>query len=164
MALVISDANVLIDIEIGQLTASMFALPFDIAVPDVLYAQELSDRHSHLLKMGLQVKSVNEEHLGKILFWADKYRRVSRMDLFALGLALQEKAQSLTGDKELRKVALLSEVQVHGTIWLVEQMLEEKIIELGMVEIAFARMKEQGSRLPWNEIGQKFAAKAIRFS
>jgi hypothetical protein len=34
--LVISDANVLIDIEIGALTSYIFNLPFEVAVPDVL--------------------------------------------------------------------------------------------------------------------------------
>ena len=37
MLLLISDANVLIDIENGGLTGAMFSLPYQFAVPDILF-------------------------------------------------------------------------------------------------------------------------------
>lgn len=37
MLLLISDANILIDIEIGGLVAPMFSLDYQFAVPDVLF-------------------------------------------------------------------------------------------------------------------------------
>ncbi len=37
MLLLISDANVLIDIENGGLTSAMFSLPYQFAVPDILF-------------------------------------------------------------------------------------------------------------------------------
>ena len=36
MLLLISDANILIDIEDGNLTSVLFRLPYEIAVPDIL--------------------------------------------------------------------------------------------------------------------------------
>ncbi len=41
MLLVISDANILIDIEDGNLTSVIFRLPYEIAVPDILFELEL---------------------------------------------------------------------------------------------------------------------------
>jgi hypothetical protein len=43
----VSDANILLDIEVGELVAAMFRLPYRFVVPDVLYAEELAARHSH---------------------------------------------------------------------------------------------------------------------
>lgn len=49
MLFIISDASVLIDIEHGELTSAMFSLPWKFAVPDVLFVEELAERHEHLL-------------------------------------------------------------------------------------------------------------------
>ncbi|WP_290649300.1 hypothetical protein [Aquisalimonas sp.] len=42
MPLLIGDANVLIDMEVGGLLERMFALPHEFATPDALYADELA--------------------------------------------------------------------------------------------------------------------------
>ena len=57
--LVISDANVLIDMECGDLVATMFELDYRFAVPDVLYEMELRDHHPDLIALGLQVSSTS---------------------------------------------------------------------------------------------------------
>ncbi len=88
MQLLISDANVLIDIEHGKLTAPMFSMKAIFTVPDVLFEKELKARHSHLLDLGLKIKSLSLEAVEKTIEFADKYRRPSRIDLFALSLVL----------------------------------------------------------------------------
>jgi hypothetical protein len=54
MLLIISDASVLIDVECSQLTSAMFSLPWKFYVPDVLFEEELAQRHEHLLAFGLK--------------------------------------------------------------------------------------------------------------
>jgi hypothetical protein len=61
MLLLISDASVLIDIENAGLTNSMFSMPYQFAVPDILYAEELAERHEKLLELGLINKTMNDE-------------------------------------------------------------------------------------------------------
>jgi predicted lipoprotein with Yx(FWY)xxD motif len=56
MLLLISDANILIDIDTGGLVAPMFSLDYRFAVPDVLFAEELEEQHSYFLGMGLASK------------------------------------------------------------------------------------------------------------
>jgi hypothetical protein len=48
----ISDANILIDVEVGGLLAPMFSLDYQFAVPDVLYFEELAEHHAHWRDMG----------------------------------------------------------------------------------------------------------------
>ncbi len=151
MQLLVSDANVPIDIEHGNLTTSMFRMKIFFTVPDVLFEKELKARHSHLLDFGLKIKSLSNDSVDRVITFADKYRQPSRMDLFALSLAMQENCPLLTGDKNLRKAADQERVQVHGTIWLISEMLREKIINLPVARIAFQKMKNAGSRLPWDE-------------
>ena len=59
MQVLVSDANILIDIEIGGLTIPMFSLNYQFITPDVLYYEELEEQHSHLIEMGLIIKEVN---------------------------------------------------------------------------------------------------------
>ena len=98
MLLLISDANILIDIEIGGLAAPMFSLEYQFAVPDVLYYEELEERHSYMLEMGLVVKELDEAMVMRVSHLAAHYPRPGRIDLFALVLAANEECPLLTGD------------------------------------------------------------------
>ena len=148
----ISDANVLIDIDIGGLSEEIFQLPFRFALPDVLYEEELKTHHQHFLQMGLEMRSLTPESIVKAHDLVTKYGRPSRNDLFALCLAIQEKATLLTGDKPLRNAAEDQKVDCHGVIWLIKQMLSQKIINSDRARQAFEKMISSGSRLPQRQI------------
>jgi rRNA-processing protein FCF1 len=149
MLLLISDANILIDIEDGHLTPAIFRLPYEIAVPDILFELELREKHGHLLEAGLKVKSLNSESAKKTESLIAQYPRPSIMDHSALALAIQEQCPLLTGDKDLRIAAKKENVEVHGTIWIVEQLLNQKLIQLPIAKASFDTMKVKGRRLPW---------------
>lgn len=152
MQLLVSDSNVPIDIEYGNLTDIMFCMNIVFIVPDVLFEKELKSRHAHLLDLGLKIKSLSDKAVDRAIKFTDKYRQPSELDLLALSLAVEEQCPLLTGDKNLRKAAELEGVQVYGTIWLVSEMLQKKIIPPNAALIAFQKMKAAGSRLPWNEV------------
>lgn len=120
MRLLISDANILIDMEEGELLEPMFRLPFDFCVPDILYHEELQERHSHLPEMGLNVAPLEPESMSDAANLIARYSRASRNDCFALALARQENCPLLTGDRELVRAAENENVPASGTIWLVE--------------------------------------------
>ena len=104
MLLIISDASVLIDIEHGELTSAMFSLPWQFAVPDVLFAEELEERHGHLKQFGLISKTIDSDLVNEAYNLRQKHVQTSVNDLLALTLAKHEKCRLLTGDKALRKV------------------------------------------------------------
>jgi predicted nucleic acid-binding protein len=156
MQILVSDANVLIDIEHGDLIRPMFNLKTTFVVPDVLFEKELKARHAHFLDFGLKIKSLSDQAVDKASALAIKYRQPSRIDLFALSLALQEKCPLLTGDKNLRKAADQEGVTVYGTIWLVSEMLRKKIVQPTLAHTAFQKMKGAGSRLPWGDVDKLF--------
>lgn len=152
--LLISDSNILIDIEEGGLTASMFSLEYDFAVPDVLYVEELHDQHPHLIEMGLQSRALDGNVIARVVELVEKYRKPSRNDLLALALAEHENCPLLTGDKFLREASNAEGVDVKGTIWLVEQMVIQGKITVGVAEKAYEQMRKANSRLPWDLVEQ----------
>jgi predicted nucleic acid-binding protein len=154
MLLLISDTNVLIDIEDGNLTPVIFRLPYEIAVPDILFELELREQHRHLLDTGLKVKSLTTESVQRAEVLSVKYPKPSLIDHSTLALAIQEKCPLLTGDRDLRSAAKNEGVEVHGTFWIVEELLKAKLIEQAQARISFDSMKAKGSRLPWCDVDE----------
>ena len=101
---------------------------------------------------GLISKSLSGELIEKAYELRQQCNRVSLNDILALVLAIDESAILLTGDKALRTFAKNQHVEVHGTIWLVEQMLINRLVTSEVAKIAFLKMKQSGSRLPCKEI------------
>jgi hypothetical protein len=161
MLLIISDASVLIDIECSKLTTPMFSLPFQFAVPDILFVEELAERHGHLLRLGLINKTMNGDLVAEAYNLHLKYVKPSINDMLALILAKHEGCQLLTSDKALREVGNTLNVEVHGTLWLVEQMVKNKKITVEVARVGFQRMKEFSSRLPWEEVERMLASLKI---
>ena len=152
----ISDANILIDVEVGGLLAPMFTLGYQFAVPDVLYFEELAEQHAHWRDMGLIVKSLPAEGVARVQVLSQKYKRPSRNDLFALALAEHEQCPLLTGDAALRSAAETEQVEVKGTVWLVTEMGRKQCITATVARAAFERMRERGRRLPWDVVERLF--------
>lgn len=157
MLLLISDANILMDIEIGDLIAPMFSLGYQFAVPDVLYYEELEEQHAHLLKMGLEVRTVSAEGVARVVLLSQNHTRPGRNDLFALALAESEKCPLLTGDAALRAAAESEKLEVKGTIWLISEMVREQRITVAVARAALSKMRENGRRLPWDVAEQMLA-------
>jgi hypothetical protein len=123
MRLLISDANVLIDLDTGGVLHCMFKLrDCRFAVPDVLFAEELAKHHPQLPELGLELLTLGAPAVTDTLAlasrWADS--GVSLNDLMTLALARQEQCPVLTGDRVLRRIADSEGVTVMGTLWLME--------------------------------------------
>ena len=152
---IVSDANIFIDMEVGGLLASMFSLQIEYIVPDVLYEEELEERHSHLLNLGLQVESLPGEIVARVYGLSEVYRGPSTNVITALALAEHKSCRLLTGDRALRNAAIDVEVTVNGTIWLVEKIVSEGHISKTVANDAYEKMKEGGRRLPFGEAFQR---------
>ncbi len=124
MQVLISDANVIIDMVDCGLTQDIFRLPYQFLVPDILYFDELEDAHPDLPGLGLQVLQLSAETLEKAMVLNAYYARPSRNDCLALAAAMQESCTLLTGDKALRKAAKKESVEVKGTISITLSNLE----------------------------------------
>ncbi len=55
MLLLISDANILIDVEAGGLIETLFKLPMQFGIPDLLYYEEIEPGSPNLEKLGLRM-------------------------------------------------------------------------------------------------------------
>jgi predicted nucleic acid-binding protein len=155
MTLLISDANILIDMEEGGLIEVMFNLPEKFAVPNVLFIEELVEHHPELPAHGLLVMELGEPAVAETYRLRQQYNRPSLNDLFALALAKQVACPLLTGDKHLRDAAKKENVENRGTLWLVERMVTEAVITVEQAADAYVRMRVANRRLPWPDVAKQ---------
>lgn len=146
---VVCDANVLIDLEVGGLLKVFFGLPLRFHVPAYLYLSDLAQRHPQFRhQLNLDIPDASAMRDVTSLSW--RYRKIDTSDSFALELARRHAWLLLTGDRELRAAAEREKVSVHGTLWVVEQLLESGLASPEQAWAAFERMKAAGRRLPWD--------------
>lgn len=148
----ISDANILFDVEAGGLTTALFQLSFTLKIPDILFEQELGERYQHLLEQGLDKTALSSDSVKYVLTLTNRYSKISRNDCFALALAKQEACDLLTGDMFLRKAAENEQLKVKGTIWLIEQMILQNQLSVTEAENAYQKMGAADRRLPWDKV------------
>jgi predicted nucleic acid-binding protein len=126
--ILVSDTSVLIDLERGGLLEAIFALPHEFAVPDVLYDREMQGEWGErLVRLGLRVAEVSDEGVGNALRYRQQRSSLSVPDSFALALAKERAWLLLTGDGQLRELAVGENVECHGVLWLLDIMEEAGI-------------------------------------
>ncbi len=155
MPLLISDANIFIDFEDGGLLKDLFRLADTIGIPDLLFEEELRERHEGLLDLGLKLMELESKAVQRAVELAAVYRKPSRLDLTALVLAEQQICPLLTGDKNLRTAAETESVVVRGTLWICERLVVQGVITVDRLDEAYRRMKMAGRRLPWDSVDRQ---------
>lgn len=101
--LLVGDANIFIDFAATELTPLLFRLDALVLVPDILYEEELAARHSHLLALGLQKRSMTPEQIDQALRLAYRYSGPSNNDLLALTLARSIPCPLVSRDSQNRE-------------------------------------------------------------
>ncbi|MCA8927002.1 MAG: hypothetical protein KDC18_02970 [Alphaproteobacteria bacterium] len=122
MRVLVSDTSVLVDLERGSLLEASFRLPFQLAVPDLLYERELKGYGGdELIRLGLIVEELDGDGITRALAYRRQVPALSVPDSFALSLAQTREWVLLTGDGALRQLANDEAVECHGVLWLLDE-------------------------------------------
>ena len=163
MKILVSDTSVLIDLDRGTLIEATFRLPFEFTVPDLLYDRELRGHGGpEFVRMGLRVEELDGDGVALALGYLRKRRSLSLPDSFALALAKTNAWTLLSGDRELRELAEEEEVQCHGVLWLLDQILEHRIISPDDLRAGLSKIgAHPRCRLPKSEIRKRLLAYSV---
>lgn len=154
MTVLVSDTSVLIDLDRGGLLDSIFSLPYEFAVPDVLFHVEMAgDWGNRLIDLGLRVEEVSAAGVTRAIQYRLAQPVLSTPDSFALALAQERQWTLLTGDGRLREIAGAEHVACHGVLWLLDLMEEAaqpgvRILRDGLLAIS----AHPRCRLPRREV------------
>jgi rRNA-processing protein FCF1 len=144
----ISDTNIWIDFRNAGLLDALFSLPFKLCCTDFVL-DELKDFDTkHLLARGLVVETLDAVATAALFSLMQAHNNSSLADVSCYQLAHQTKHPLLTGDGRLRKQAKADGLQVHGALWLLDQMVMHKVIGRKNAARHLQSMLDFGARLP----------------
>jgi hypothetical protein len=127
MRIVINDASCLIDLRKAGLLHAALALPFEFHVALPLVEVELTDfsqaEIDDLKARGLLVVDLSPDQVARAIELRASYGSLSIHDCFCISLseAIQE-SMLLTGDQTLRNRATALGIEVHGVLWITDQL------------------------------------------
>jgi hypothetical protein len=155
----VSDASVLIDLERGRLLEEMFLLPFEFAVPDLLYARELAGPlGEQLMALGLRVEELTSTELTRATTVRRQDASLSIPDTFAFAIAESRRWSLLTGNGSLRELALAERIEMHGVLWLFDQFADGNHVVLERLHNGLSMIfAHPRCRLPTQEVRRRLA-------
>ncbi len=122
MPVLVSDTSVIIDLERGTLLDDLFRLPFEFAVPDLLFRRELAGPlGDSLMALGLRVEELTSIELTRATTVRRQRKDLSTPDTFAFAIAEGRGWPLLTGDGGLRRLAAECRIDFHGVLWVFDQ-------------------------------------------
>lgn len=124
---VVNDASCLIDLRKGGLLHALLRLPYRFIVPLPIRMEELLDFTSQEWRIledgGLATYDLPGEEVAQVFAIKREHTGLSANDCFALVTATcQKNGILLTGDANLRKVAVARNVRVHGVLWIIDEL------------------------------------------
>jgi uncharacterized protein YacL len=151
----IVDTNLLLDLCIGEIIVYFFKLSHTFITPDVILAELQTVDPRILIELGLKQSELTGDSILKVIHLRTQYRQLSINDLFALVTAQLMGGTLLTGDGNLRKAAHQEGVLVHGTLWVLDEMVRLAIISGSKAAEALTLMCDNGSRFPQDECNKR---------
>lgn len=126
MRIIVSDSSCLIDLRKASLLDAFLQLPYEVLIPNTLFEEELLKftdvQKDSLLRGGLQVVDLPGESVVRAQTVARDFPHLSIHDGFAFALAESiEGCILLTGDGGLRALAQEREMEVHGVLWVIDE-------------------------------------------
>lgn len=164
MTVLVSDTSVIIDLERGDILETVFTMNAEFAMPDLLFERELSgDLGLRLVGLGLRVEELSpaEVEAATVLSRAD--RSLSLADTFAFALAQARRWTLLTGDAGLRRAAEAHQLEVHGALWVFDQLETGGVCGPRILHEALTKTASHPRcRLPRPEVARRLARYRVK--
>ena len=147
----ITDTNIWIDLDHGGLVESIFHLPYRICAADFAKVEIRSIDVTDLEKQGLAFQELEKTLVAELVFLRSHKPTIAIADLAAFLLAREQSAVLVTGDRSLVKFAIDEGVEVHGLLWLMDEMVRLGILQPRSAAVSLTTILDLGARLPAEE-------------
>ncbi len=158
MRIVVSDSSCLIDLRKASLLGVFLRLPYEFLIPNTLFEEELlkftDEEKAILLRGGLQVVDLPGSSVERGVEIAGSFSHLSVHDGLAFALAESvEECILLTGDADLRTLAQDHDMEVHGLLWLVDEIHSYALASAEQLAVMLRSFDEDPTvRLPRREL------------
>lgn len=156
----VNDANILIDFcDIGLMDA-LIRLDLVLWTSDLVISEiQTPEQRSHVLQFiatgHLLVAAFSAAEIGRIALRQAEVSALSLADCSVLFLAGQQEALLLTGDRLLRMEAEKEGIEVHGSLWVLDRMVQMKSIDMIAACRALLELMVKNPRLAKGECAER---------
>ena len=160
MPTLIADSSCVIDLHKVGLLVPLFELSYTIVMPQTLLDDELirltDDEKREMIERGLRTRHLDPAGIMQAERYFGRHPALAWNDCLALRMAEEtEAAILLTGDGLLRRIATEKAIDVHGVIWVLDEMDRLDVVEPAQLAVAIqALMDDPLVFLPDQELRQ----------
>jgi predicted nucleic acid-binding protein len=151
------DSVVLLDFYLLKIHLTLLKLPIKISTIDIMAVDLEVPSQNEIKSFGIIVEETPVFVMENMQKTASKYG-VTIYDAALLLVCKTKNAVLLTGDKKLRKAAITEKVSCKGTLWLLEELVLNKILKAEQAALLLERMFLLGRRFPIEESNRKIIA------
>ncbi len=153
MKVVVTDVSVLFDLYKIRILNEFFVLGLEVYITDIVYNQichpDQKEAFGFFVKKGkLIILPLSSEDIQVAQHFKTKRIMHSLADKTILSKAIELRAIMLTCDKKLRMEAEEHSINVRGSIWVIEQLVEHEIINPTRAISLLEELKMINGRLP----------------
>jgi predicted nucleic acid-binding protein len=158
MRIVVSDSSCLIDLRKVSLLDTFLRLPYEVQIPNTLFEEELLKftpaQKKALIHSGLKVMDLPGERVLRAQEVLRGIPQLSVHDGFAFALAESHPGcVLLTGDSRLRTLATEHAMEVHGVLWVVDEIFRNRLTSAATLLAALRSFSTDPTvRLPLREL------------
>ena len=159
--IVVSDTNIFIDLVKLDLLGDFFSLPWEVHTTDFVI-NELSDPDQNaavsafIKRNRIQVGKLSAEEVVEIVERSDETGgRISITDFSVCHYAKKNGYTLLTGDRNLRKVAISEGISVHGILFLFDELVAHAILPPKLAVEIITKLKGINTWLPFDEVDSR---------
>lgn len=161
--IVVNDTNVFIDLFNVGLLEGFFSLPWEVHTTEFvmleLTREGQHDSISQFVENGLlHIPVFNGSVMSEILELYQQLRNKTNVSLTDYTVWYYAKCNSytlLTGDRKLRNASLIDGVEVHGIIYVIDQLVDEGILAKRIAISKLKQLRKSNPRLPKEEIEKR---------
>lgn len=151
----VSDTNIWIDLHRCGLLEVAFSLPYEYVATDFVFRELKKPDGVDLQKMGLQVVALPKESMTSLSQLTRALNNSSLADVSCYHVAAENGWTLLTGDRQIRRACLDRDMDVHGVLWVLDQLWFHKVVPGPDLAYSLAHMLDCGARLPQAECDKR---------
>jgi len=152
------DAGILFDVSHGGIVHEVFHLPIIFVTSDLIADRELINPPFSLFEeVGLRKRDLSGPQTKALFRIRHDHKNLSVYDISAFLLARDLDTILLTGDDALRTFATSSGVEVHGILWVLDNLIRDDIITELEAAVALEQVIAHNSYLPKKECKERIS-------
>lgn len=155
--LLISDANIFIDLEKTDLLKHFDTLGIAVGTSDFVYNELNQQQRAIVAELNIEIYTMESDELLAFFndFTALELKKLSSQDYSIFYYAKKHGAEVLSNDKRLRKYATKKSIPVKGLFYILDEMVANGCVTPRTMVEKLLHLKEINKRLPIDEIDKR---------